>query len=75
MPQRVENFSRVMYMSGAGEKGRLHWAVWAVMVAGFIFFALPVNPRFKLAVLVLLYVLFLLVYYNFSYKKKRGRNK
>ncbi len=74
MPNRVENSTQVMFMSNAREKGKLHWAVWAVIVAGFIFFALPVNPRFKLIVLVLLYVLFLLVYYNFSYKKKRGRN-
>lgn len=51
-------------------KGKLSWPVWAVIIIGFIIFALPINERVKLWLMVPLYVSFILVYYKFVYKKR-----
>jgi hypothetical protein len=47
------------------EMARWRWPVWAVIALGFIIFALPINERLKLWLMVPLYGLFIFVYYKF----------
>lgn len=48
----------------------MSWPVWVVIILGFIIFALPINERLKLWLMVPLYGLFIFVYYKYVYKKR-----
>jgi hypothetical protein len=52
------------------EMPKWRWPVWAVIVLGFVIFALPINEKTKLWLMVPLYGLFAFVYYKYVYKKR-----
>ncbi|TEB05959.1 hypothetical protein Psch_03001 [Pelotomaculum schinkii] len=55
---------------GKKEAAKWSWPVWAVIALGFIVFALPINERLKLWLMVPLYGLFIFVYYKYVHKKR-----
>lgn len=55
---------------GKKEVTKWRWPVWVVIGLGFIIFALPINERFKLWLMVPLYGLFIFVYYKYVHKNK-----
>jgi phosphatidylserine synthase len=59
-----------MKKSGRKEKVKWSWPVWAVIILGFVIFALPVSEKIKLWLMIPLYVLFAFVYYKYVHKKR-----
>jgi hypothetical protein len=55
---------------GKKEVAKWRWPVWVVIGLGFIIFALPINERLKLWLMVPLYGSFIFVYYKYVYKKR-----
>ncbi|MDD4239430.1 MAG: hypothetical protein PHT62_12880 [Desulfotomaculaceae bacterium] len=54
---------------GKKEVAKWRWPVWTVIGLGFLIFALPINERLKLWLMVPLYGLFIFVYYKYVHKK------
>ncbi|HOV78607.1 MAG TPA: hypothetical protein PK728_00750 [Bacillota bacterium] len=59
-----------MKKEGKVKPSKWDWRVWAVVIAGFVIFALPIDPEFKFWLSIPLYAMFAYVYYRFVYKKK-----
>jgi len=59
-----------MKKKGRAETARWSWPVWAVIIAGFIVFALPISERVKFWLMIPLWALFFYVYYKFVHKKR-----